>query len=190
MRCLPLASLLLLAVSAPALAQDFPDAQSRIAAQKKGMEPFKPFHGLWRGQAIAHTPTGKLQLTQTERVGPFLDGATTLVEGRGYAPDGKLVFNAFGQIVYDPGTKRYSFRTQAMGYAGDAAVTLIPNGYIWESPAGPGAVMRYTTTLKDGVWHEVGERVVGNAPPVRTFEMTLRRIGDTDWPAANPVPMK
>jgi hypothetical protein len=50
-----------------------------------------------------------------------------------------------------------------------AAVKLIPDGYIWESPAGPGAVMRYTTTLKDGIWHEVGERVAGNAPPPADF---------------------
>lgn len=181
---------LVLAGTGHAAAQDFPDAQGRIEAQKRGMDYFKPFHGRWRGPAIVHTPTGKLQLTQTERVGPLLDGATTLVEGRGYAPDGKLVFNAFGQIVYDPGTKRYAFQTQAMGYAGRAAVTLIPSGYIWESPAGPGATMRYTTTLKDGIWREIGERVAGGAPPVRTFEMTLKRIGDTSWPAGDPVPMR
>jgi hypothetical protein len=182
--------LFLFASAAPAAAQTFPDAQGRIAAQKQALEHFKPFHGRWRGEAIIHSQAGKRTLVQTERVGPLLDGATLLVEGRGYAPDGKLVFNAFGQIVYDPGTKLYSFQTQAMGYSGVAAVKLIPDGYIWESPAGPGAVMRYTTTLKDGIWHEVGERVAGNAPPMRTFEMTLKRIGDTQWPAADPVPMK
>jgi hypothetical protein len=183
-------TLLLLACAAPAAAQTFPDAQARIAAQKQAMDHFRPFHGRWRGKAIVHTPAGKRELIQTERVGPFLDGATMLVEGRGYDPAGKVVFNAFGHIVYDPGTKRYAFQTQAMGYSGVAAVTLIPDGYIWESPAGPGAVMRYTTVLKDGVWNEVGERVAGSAPPVRTFEMTLRRIGDSAWPAADPVPMR
>jgi hypothetical protein len=142
--------LFLFASAAPAAAQTFPDAQGRIAAQKQALEHFKPFHGRWRGEAIIHSQAGKRTLVQTERVGPLLDGATLLVEGRGYAPDGKLVFNAFGQIVYDPGTKFYSFQTQAMGYSGVAAVKLIPDGYIWESPAGPGAVMRYTTTLKDG----------------------------------------
>ncbi len=178
------------ALAAPAGAQDFGQAQARIAAQKKALEHFRPFHGEWRGKATAYQPGGKLVLVQTERVGPFLDGATLLVEGRGYGADGRLRFNAFGQIAYDPGTKRHSFRTQAMGYLGTAPVQLIPNGYVWEAPAGSGAVIRYTTTINDGIWREVGERIASNAPRVRTFEMALRRIGDTAWPAAGAVPMR
>jgi hypothetical protein len=35
--------------------------------------------------------------------------------------------------------------------------------------------------------HEIGERIVPGGEPVRFFEMTLKRIGDTDWPAAGAV---
>ena len=43
-------------------------------------------------------------------------------------------------------------------------------------------------TVRDGVWHETGDRVVAGQPPVRIFEMTLRRIGDSQWPAAGAIP--
>jgi hypothetical protein len=36
----------------------------------------------------------------------------------------------------------------------------------------------------------VGERIVGTAPPMQMFEMNLTRIGDTQWPAGDPVPMR
>jgi hypothetical protein len=45
-------------------------------------------------------------------------------------------------------------------------------------------VLRYTATLHDGVWTEVGDRIVAGGPPQRTFEMNLKRVGDTDWPEA------
>lgn len=179
-----------LAIAVPAAAQDYSQTQARMAAQRDALAHFKPFHGRWRGKATAYQPTGKLELTQTERVGPFLDGATLLVEGRGYGADGALRFNAFAQIAYDPDTRAYSFRSQAMGYVGVFPVRLIPNGYIWEAPAGPGAIIRYSTTITDGVWREVGERVAAGQPTVRTFEMELRRLGDTDWPQAGTVPAR
>ncbi|HYM48689.1 MAG TPA: DUF1579 domain-containing protein, partial [Burkholderiaceae bacterium] len=61
--------------------------------------------------------------------------------------------------------------------------------YTWESPAGP-ATIRYTATIKGDVPHEIGERVATGSEPVRIFEMTLKRVGDTDWPAAGAVTAK
>jgi hypothetical protein len=55
-------------------------------------------------------------------------------------------------------------RSYAMGQAGDFPLTLTPTGAVWTIPAGP-ATIRYTITAKDGVWHEVGERVVEGQPP-------------------------
>jgi hypothetical protein len=49
-------------------------------------------------------------------------------------------------------------------------------------------MLRYTATVRDGVWTEIGERIVEGKPPVRTFEMRLKRIGSTDWPAGGAVP--
>jgi hypothetical protein len=48
--------------------------------------------------------------------------------------------------------------------------------------------MRFTATIKNGRWHEVGEYVAQGRPPAKTLEMNLRRVGDTDWPLGTPVP--
>ncbi len=47
--------------------------------------------------------------------------------------------------------------------------------------------IRYTAVVKDGVWHEVGDRLVAGGEPARVFEMTLQRVGDTDWPSAGAI---
>ncbi|MBP6876173.1 MAG: hypothetical protein KBD56_08895 [Candidatus Eisenbacteria bacterium] len=73
-----------------------------------------------------------------------------------------------------------------MSVAGDFVVTPSGNGYAWEIPAGP-ATIRYTATVADDAWHEVGDRIVPGQAPMRFFEMTLARVGGTDWPGGNPV---
>jgi hypothetical protein len=50
--------------------------------------------------------------------------------------------------------------------------------------------IRYTAVIKDGTLREVGDRIVSGKEPVRFFEMNLKRVGDTDWPAAGAVPAK
>ncbi len=37
-------------------------------------------------------------ITQTQRVGPFLDGSLKVIEGSGYEADGQVGFNALGVI--------------------------------------------------------------------------------------------
>jgi hypothetical protein len=37
---------------------------------------------------------------------------------------------------------------------------------------------------------EVGERILPGREPVRFFEMNLKRVGDTNWPAAGAIPPK
>ncbi|WLT31231.1 hypothetical protein [Geothrix sp. PMB-07] len=143
--------------------------------------------GTWVGEASGVAMDGsRYKVTQTERMGPLLGGDIILVEGRGYKADGSTGFNAFGVVSYSAQTKTYEFRSYAMGYAGTFTLTPTAGGYTWDIPIGPG-VIRYTATVKDGVWHEVGDRIFPGAAPVRTFEMTLKRTGDTDWPGANPV---
>lgn len=50
--------------------------------------------------------------------------------------------------------------------------------------------LRYTAVVKDGTWHEVGDRVVPEKEPVRFFEMTLKRVGDSSWPGAGAISPK
>ncbi len=181
---------LVVTVLAPlsAFGQGGPDSAARLAAQREGMIPLAYMNGVWRGPAWTVLPSGeKHTITQTERIGPFLDGAVKVIEGRGYDADGKVAFNAFGTISFDPATHTYTLHSYAMGYVGDFVLTPITDGYTWEIPAGP-MTIRYTATVKNGTWTEVGDRIAKDQPPVRFFEMTLTRVGDTDWPAAGAVP--
>lgn len=178
-------------VAAPAALQ----AQSRaagtmIAAEQEAMNPLAWMDGVWRGEGAMTTTSGRHAITQTERVGPFLGGSVKVIEGRGYNPDGSVGFNALGIVSYNPMTKAWSMHSYAQGFSGDFPITVSERGFAWDQPAGPGAVIRYTTTLENGAWHEVGDRVAGGGAPVRIFEMTLKRIGATSWPAEGAVPMR
>jgi len=177
--------------SCSALAQAQHDPAATIAAQVEAMRPFAPMDGVWRGPAWTLRPGGeKRSLTQTERIGPFLGGSVKVIEGRGYLPDGTVGFNALGIISYNPATRTYSIRSYALGHAGDFPIQPTPDGYTWELPGGPGAVVRYTATIKDGTLKEWGDRIAADRPPLRIFEMELKRIGDTSWPLGDPVAAK
>ena len=143
-----------------------------------------------RGPAWTILASGeKHTITQTERIGPFLDGSVKVIEGRGYDHDGKVTFNAFGTISYDPGKKTYTLHSYAMGSVGDFVLKLTADGFIWEIPAGPMKI-RYTAVVKDGAWRETGDQIAPGAEPVRFFEMNLKRVGDTNWPAAGAISPK
>lgn len=182
-----LRSLALLALPAALLAQGRPDPAALLAAQREAMARLAFMDGTWRGTARTVLPSGESHsFVQTERVGPFLDGAVKVVEGRGYDAQGKLVFNAFGTIHFNPATRAFRIQSHAMGQSGEFPLTPKADGFVWESPAGP-MTIRYTATIKGGSWEEVGERIAPGQAPVRFHEMKLTRIGDCNWPAAGAV---
>src|SRR5688572_257096 len=185
---LVLAALVL--VTSQAVAQPPPDPAPAIAAQREAMAAIGFMDGVWRGPAWTILPNGeKSELIQTERIGPFLQGSVKVIEGRGYREDGSVGFNAFGIVSYDPAKKTYSLRSYALGHAGDFSFRPTADGYIWEIPQ-PGALIRYTATVKDGTLREVGHRIVEGREPMQFFEMTLKRVGNTNWPDGTPVPMR
>ena len=173
-----------------AAAQGRPDPAAVIAAQREAMILFKSMDGVWRGPAWSILPSGeKHHITQTERIGPFLDGSVKVIEGRGYEADGKVSFNAFGTISFNPATRVYMFHAHAMGNVGDFVITPTADGYVWEIPAGPMKI-RYTAVISGDNFKEVGDQIQAGKEPVRIFEMTLKRIGDTKWPAEGAVSPK
>jgi len=170
--------------------QGRPDSATLIKAQRDAMAPLAFMDGVWRGPAWTMLPSGeKHNIIQTERIGPFLDGSVKVIEGRGYNPDGSVGFNAFGTISFNPSTRVYTLHSYALGNVGDFTLNRTEDGYVWEIPAGP-MTIRYTAVIKDGNWHEVGDRIMPGKDPVRIFDMTLKRIGDTNWPAAGAVSPK
>jgi hypothetical protein len=167
-----------------------PDPAALISAQREAMKSLAMMDGVWRGPAWTILPSGqKHNITQTERIGPFLDGSIKVIEGRGYNEDGSVSFNAFGVISYDPATKVYKMHSHAQGQAGDFVIKPTGDGYEWDIPAGP-MTIHYSAVIKDGTLREVGDRIMPGKEPVRFFEMNLKRVGDTDWPAAGAIPMK
>jgi len=183
LRALTLALLVL--PLAPAAAQSA-DPQA-IAAEREAMARFSWMDGIWRGPATTQSPSGPHSVTQTERIGPMLGGDIVVIEGRGYNADGSTGFNAFGIISFDPRAQKYELRSYAQGQAGTFELKLTDDGGVWEVPAGPDAIIRFTTTVRDRRWREVGEYIARGKPPVQTFEMNLTRVGDTDWPLTSPI---
>ena len=121
----------------------------------------------------------------------MLDGTIRVIEGRGYAADGSVGFNALGVVSYDPDARTYSLTSWALGHSADRAADdhrhRLTSG---RAPAGPGAVIRYTATIGDGSWHEVGERIAqGRAAAAGRRAEPSPRV-DSDWPAAGAVPMR
>jgi hypothetical protein len=180
--------------SIPALATDSSsdaprrayDPAPRIAAQRDAMKPLAALDGEWRGTATITMPNGSMVSTHTERVGPMLDGSIKVIEGRSYAQDGSVVFNAFAVISFDPTSKAYTFRSYAQGHSGDHPFRATADGFVWEMARGP-VTTRYTTVIKDGTWTEIGERIEAGKEPVRFIELKLQRIGDSPWPTAGAV---
>jgi hypothetical protein len=174
----------------PARSQAHPDPGALLQVQREAMAPLQAMDGVWRGPAWTLLPNGeKHEIVQTERIGPFLDGSVKVIEGRGYEANGKVTFNAFGIVSYNPATRSYGFRAYAQGQAGDFKFEPTADGYQWDIVAGP-MTIRYVAVIKDGVLKEVGDRLLPGKEPVRFFEMTLKRLGDSDWPAAGAVPLR
>ena len=179
---------LCLVLASPALAQRPPGADTLIAQQRAAMAKLSFMDGVWRGPASTLLPSGvKHTVTQTERIGPFLDGAVKVIEGRGYDAKDNVTFNAFGIVSYDPAKKAHAMRSYTMGRAGDFALTPSDSGFVWEIPAGS-MTIRYTAVIRGGKWREIGQRVVPGGEPVQFFEMNLVRVGDSSWPAGGAIP--
>ncbi|WP_265563280.1 DUF1579 domain-containing protein [Sphingomicrobium arenosum] len=163
-----------------------PTAEALIALQQEKMAVFDWMHGEWRGTATRFERGGPVQMVQTERVGPMLDGAILVIEGRGYEGEtGALSFNAFGVIHYDVAAQQYRIRTNAMGRGGEFRVEPVENGFDWFIEQGP--PIRYEARLIEGQWIETGYIALPGREEARLIDMRLDRLGDTDWPMAGAV---
>lgn len=183
--------LLLSIVVLPSSGQERYNPETLLSAQREAMKRLAYMDGVWRGPAWTILPNGqKRHVTQTERIGPFLDGAVKVIEGRGYDSEGKVTFNALGIISYAVDKKSFTMRSYAQGMSGDFTLNMNQDGYTWEIPAGPGMTIRYTATVKGDSWKEVGDRIMKDKEPVRFFEMDLKRVGDTKWPVEGTIPPK
>lgn len=156
--------------------------------QSADSHPLEFMFGEWVGEASGVAPDRTpYSVTQTERVGPMLDGEIVVIEGRGYSAQGDTAFNAFAVVSKSGPDGTWEMRSYSGGRAGTFPFELTQSGYVWSTPAGPNAIMQYTATFDGNSWSQIGQYVVEGAEPVQVFQMNLERVGDSDWPAANPV---
>lgn len=180
-----LTACLALAVAATASAQAV--RPNGTVEQRQAMQALSWMDGEWVGEATILMGPGAGTHPHTERVGPMLGGSIKVIEGRSAGgADGAPAFNAFAVVSWDDAADRYVMRSYANGYAGDFPLEASADGFAWTAPA-PGGEIRYVTTFRDGVWVEIGHFVMPGRDPMKVIELRLRRRGDTDWPAGDPV---
>ena len=180
-----LAACVLLAVPAAASAQAMQPAGT--AEQRQAMQALSWMDGEWVGQATVSMGPGQTSThPHTERIGPMLGGSIRVIEGRSVNADGSAAFNAFAVVSWDDATDAYVMRSYANGQAADFPLQATADGFRWTAP-GRGGEMRYVTVFKDGEWVETGYFVMPGRDPTKVIELRLRRRGDTDWPAGDPV---
>lgn len=155
--------------------------------QRDAMQRLSWMDGEWVGTASVYAGPGRTSSrSHTERIGPMVGGSVKVIEGRTTEADGTVSFNAFAIVSWDDETDRYTMRSYANGQAGDFPLEVTQDGFKWSTPS-RGGTMNYVTTHANGEWTEVGDFVMDGRPPMRVIELKLRRRGNTDWPAANPV---
>lgn len=178
-----LAASLVLPVTASAQAMN----PAGVAEQRAAMQTLSWMDGEWVGEATISMGPGRTEThPHTERIGPMLGGSIKVIEGRSSGEGGSVGFNAFAVVSWDDAADRYMMRSYANGQAGDFPLEATADGFRWTTP-GRGGEMRYVTTFRDGEWVEQGDFVMPGREPMRVIELRLRRRGDTDWPAGDPV---
>lgn len=176
------AALVLAALLAPAATAQAPQTATQlVAAQQAAIAKLSGFNGLWRGQGWTIVDGRKVPETVTQRVGFALDGATQVMETRIFAADGRAGFHALNNVAYDATKGEYVIQARAEGRFGNFPFRATADGYVWELVFG-GRGLRYTGTLKDGVWTQVSERIAPDRPPEVFAEFRVSRIAATTWP--------
>jgi hypothetical protein len=185
MRFLLVALMMLASGCASAAAQTQPQPAAApsyrgpdLATQRAAIERLSSLVGQWSGTADLEFPVQRT-IYQTERVERSADGLLLFIHGAGYADaghSGDPVFRAFGVISYDDQRQIYEMRAYNEGRAVTAEARFLDDGrFQWTMNFSP-VIVRYTLTVEDSRWREVGEmsRDAG-ATWTRTIEIDLAR---------------
>ncbi len=131
--------------------------------------------GNWEGSGWVMGPDGQKHVfQQTEAIMPGLDGVIMTVEGIG-VENGAKVHHAYAVISADLENKNYNFQSFLFSGRGGNFKASMPNDntFVWEIP-NPNAPIKYTITVSDGIWTEVGEMKRADQW-IQFFEMTLAK---------------
>jgi hypothetical protein len=145
-------------------------------AQLTAMKKLSRMAGTWTGGGTMQMgPNERRESTVTETIQPKLDGLLLVIDGVGKNATGDVVHRAFGVISYDGSKNEYKFAAYTKeGYYVLADTKVDGNQFIWSFDTG-GASIRYTATVTDDEWVEVGERSTDKQVWQKFFEMKLKK---------------
>lgn len=179
--------------SVPCAAQNTTGSdRDAVATQKAEMARIAHFDGVFVGPATTYPLDGKPPFAGNivQRIGPFLDGAVRLMEGRIYSPQGALRFNGLIVFDYDIDARRHRASLFANGRKIVTEVVLNPRGYHFDIPVpNAKAFRRVNVTLTPTQFLEQVDYHSDGRPPRKEFVMTLERVGASDWPLGRPNPV-
>ena len=168
--------------------QSSPELDTLLAPHRLAMRALTSLNGEWRGTGWTLLGSGeKASFTQRIRVGSAGEGALKIIEGRSYGDRGRLGSTNFEIISFNQSTKIYTLRLYTNGNVADVPIAPTANGFKLEYPV-EDAMIHFTVAIANGVWSEVAERWTKGKDPVRFLELTLQKVGETDWPGAGTVP--
>ncbi|MEQ1828904.1 MAG: hypothetical protein ABL921_23280 [Pirellula sp.] len=155
------------------------------AEGREAMKKLSKLVGRWEGEATIQLGPGQAhKVKQIEHVQSKMDGSLLLIEGTGRekSTDGqeKVVFQALAVCNFDPIEKAYKFHAfRDNGLSTVAKTELTDNGIIWGFEDGRGGKIRYTITLSNDTWTEIGEYLIEGQPARKFFDMTVKRVADS-----------
>lgn len=165
-----LASLLLTCTAA---AQD----QSVIDAKKAEMKKIEKLAGQWKGSGWIQRGAERDTFTGTETVQKKLDGLALLVEGSFSNPEGKAIHQTLAVLSSNDKMNGYVFATYlANGITGIQDFQVLGDHFQWGFAIPGVGTVRYTITVTDAAWSEIGEFSRDGKSWIRNFEMKLDRV--------------
>jgi hypothetical protein len=157
-------------------------ARAEEDAALEAMHAIASFEGRWEGEGWARMgPTEPVPFTSTEVVESRLEGRVLIVEGLHYGKEsGEVVHHALATISWDSRAGKYRFRSHlASGRSGDHEAELLDGKFVWGMEIPDRGRIRYTITIEDDTWHEIGEFSADGVEWHQTFQMDLKRVGDS-----------
>lgn len=161
-------------VAIVAHAQDF-SAQAREQVSK-----FAFMIGEWEGDSWYYTQQGQREESTVYEDIQFELGQTIVKMrgiGRSLDSEARLVHDALGVLYYDGFQQKFRMDSWiGRGMHTSANVEYKGEGnFVWWFEAGPAMTMRYTVTIKEDTWNEIGEMSQDGSNWRQFFEMNLTR---------------
>ena len=143
---------------------------------KLKMKALLPLVGNWEGKGwIKNKETGEKEFfLQKEEISYSLDSTIVIIDGQG-KESGRVVHDAHAVVSVNP--EGNFFFTSYLGDGRTGKYDFVVEGgkMIWQIPS-PGGTVRFTITIEQGVWTEVGEFVTTANQVYPFMKMGLKKL--------------